>query len=588
MKEFLKYTLATVTGLVIAGIVLVIIGVGMLVGMAASFSSSTPVSVDDNSLVVIRLEGELTEQPQPLTLQTLTSQEGTGLTLQQLLDVIAYAQSSDKVKGICLTAGSFAAPPAALEELRGALERFKDSGKFITAYADSYSQGTYYVCSLADRVMLNPVGDMTWEGMSTEVMFYKNLLEKAGVEVQIFKVGTYKSAVEPYAATQMSEANREQTTAFLQSIWNGVVGGVAAARDIAPDTLQAYADRLLSAAPAKELVACRLVDTLIYRNDVEDDINQRYNTEKKDFHLVEAADLASLATSQVLKASHLQIAVYYAEGGIDDATSGRGDGNIHAPLMCEDLRKLAEDEKVKAVVLRVNSPGGSAFGSEQIWHEVMNLKARKPVIVSMGGYAASGGYYISCAADSIVADPGTLTGSIGIFGMIPNFKGVADKVGITFDGVSTNRHGGASLFRPLDDAQRTGMQANIERGYALFVQRCADGRGLSTDSIRRIAEGRVWTGEMAKRIGLVDELGGIDTAIRLAAEKAGLTEYSLTRHPAPAEWWDMLLNNSWGGFVQAELRDLLGSDYESLQFVKHIRQQAPVQARLPYVLRLNL
>lgn len=588
MKEFLKYTLATVTGLVIAGIVLVIIGVGMLVGMAASFSSSTPVSVDDNSLVVIRLEGELTEQPQPLTLQTLTSQGGTDLTLQQLLDVIAYAQSSDKVKGICLTAGSFAASPAALEELRGALERFKDSGKFITAYADSYSQGTYYVCSLADRVMLNPVGDMTWEGMSTEVMFYKNLLEKAGVEVQIFKVGTYKSAVEPYAATQMSEANREQTTAFLQSIWNGIVGGVAAARDIAPDTLQAYADRLLSAAPARELVACHLVDTLIYRNDVEDDINQRYNTEKKDFHLVEAADLVSLATSQVLKASHPQIAVYYAEGAIDDATSGRGDGNIHAPLMCEDLRKLAEDEKVKAVVLRVNSPGGSAFGSEQIWHEVMNLKARKPVIVSMGGYAASGGYYISCAADSIVADPGTLTGSIGIFGMIPNFKGVADKVGITFDGVSTNRHGGASLFRPLDDAQRTGMQANIERGYALFVQRCADGRGLSTDSIRRIAEGRVWTGEMAKRIGLVDELGGIDTAIRLAAEKAGLTEYSLTRHPAPAEWWDMLLNNSWGGFVQAELRDLLGSDYESLQFVKHIRQQAPVQARLPYVLRLNL
>ena len=588
MKEFLKYTLATVTGLVIAGIVLVIIGVGMLVGMAASFSSSTPVSVDDNSLVVIRLEGELTEQPQPLTLQTLTSQGGADLTLQQLLDVIAYAQSSDKVKGICLTAGSFAVSPAALEELRGALERFKDSGKFITAYADSYSQGTYYVCSLADRVMLNPVGDMTWEGMSTEVMFYKNLLEKAGVEVQIFKVGTYKSAVEPYAATQMSEANREQTTAFLQSIWNGVVSGVAAARDIAPDTLQAYADRLLSAAPAEELAACRLVDTLIYRNDVEDDINQRYNTEKKDFHLVEAADLASLATSQALKASHPQIAVYYAEGGIDDATSGRGDGNIHAPLMCEDLRKLAEDEEVKAVVLRVNSPGGSAFGSEQIWHEVMNLKARKPVIVSMGGYAASGGYYISCAADSIVADPGTLTGSIGIFGMIPNFKGVADKVGITFDGVSTNRHGGASLFRPLDDAQRAGMQANIERGYALFVQRCADGRGLSTDSIRRIAEGRVWTGEMAKRIGLVDELGGIDTAIRLAAEKAGLTEYSLTRHPAPAEWWDMLLNNSWGGFVQAELRDLLGSDYESLQFVKHIRQQAPVQARLPYVLRLNL
>ena len=251
MKEFLKYTLATVTGLVIAGIVLVIIGVGMLVGMAASFSSSTPVSVDDNSLVVIRLEGELTEQPQPLTLQTLTSQGGTDLTLQQLLDVIAYAQSSDKVKGICLTAGSFAASPAALEELRGALERFKDSGKFITAYADSYSQGTYYVCSLADRVMLNPVGDMTWEGMSTEVMFYKNLLEKAGVEVQIFKVGTYKSAVEPYAATQMSEANREQTTAFLQSIWNGIVGGVAAARDIAPATIKASAARQEAPQPSR-------------------------------------------------------------------------------------------------------------------------------------------------------------------------------------------------------------------------------------------------------------------------------------------------------------------------------------------------
>ena len=298
-------------------------------------------------------------------------------------------------------------------------------------------------------------------------------------------------------------------------------------------------------------------------------------------------ELAQLRANEPASQTHPTIAVYYAEGGIDDASSNLEEG-IHAPLMCDDLRALADDPDVKAVVLRVNSPGGSAFGSEQIWHEVEHLKAQKPVIVSMGGYAASGGYYIACAADSIVAEPGTLTGSIGIFGMIPNLQGTADKLGLHFDHVSTNRHPAASLFRPLDPETQTAIQTNIERGYALFVKRCADGRGLSTDSIRRIAEGRVWTGEMAKERGLVDELGGLDTALRLAAERAGLTDYTIARYPEPEDWLTNLLNGSWTSMTDAGIRDFLGSDYESLRFVKQLKEQAPVQARLPYVLRFSL
>lgn len=585
MKDFLKYTLATVVGLLVGGFILTILGLVTLAGL--SMSMTTVPSVNDNAVLRISLNGEMTDRATDNTLQSLLGSEYSNIGLQQVLDAVAYAKASSRVKGIHLEAGALSATPAALQELRDALSDFKTSGKFITAYADGYTQGAYYVCSVADRVMLNPQGTMAWDGMSSETMFYKELLEKLGVRMQIFKVGTYKSAVEPYMSTRMSEANREQTEAYLHSLWSVFAQGVSASRGIAVDTLDAYASRGLSFRPAEELLACKMVDTLIYQNDVDAYINKMYNTGDKDFQTVETEVLAQLEAEDLLASTKPVIAVYYAEGGIDDASSSQDENAIHAPLVCDDLRALAEDDDVKAVVLRVNSPGGSAFGSEQIWHEVMNLKAKKPVIVSMGGYAASGGYYISCAADSIVAEPTTLTGSIGIFGMLPDLEGLAGKVGLQVDEVHTHR-AAASLFRPLEDENAAGMQANIERGYALFVKRCAEGRGLTEDSIRSVAEGRVWTGIMARQLGLVDELGGLDTAVRLAAEKAGLDTYALARYPEPEDLWMKLLSGQWNGLVHSELREFLGADYESLRFLKQIHRQAPVQARLPYVLRLNL
>lgn len=587
MKDFLKYTMATLTGLILAGVIFAVIGIISLVGFIASVSSTAPVVLKDNTVAVIQLRGSMTERTQTSALNALFETEFPNISLQDVLNAIAYAKTAPEVKGIHLDAQQLTATPAALQEIHQALADFKQSGKFITAYADSYTQGTYYLCSLADKVMLNPQGTISWTGMSAETMFYKDLLEKLGVKMQIFKVGTYKSAVEPFVATQMSEANREQTTAYLQSIWNGIVDAVSASRNIPADSLNAYADNLYAYAPAERLVAARLVDTLIYRRDVDAYLQNRFLTSGKKYKSISHTDLALLAADKKIKANDSEIAVYYLEGSIDDATANQDEG-IHAPLVCEDLRKLAEDTQVKAVVLRVNSPGGSAFGSEQIWHEVMNLKAKKPVVVSMGGYAASGGYYISCAADRIVAEPSTLTGSIGIFGMVPNLEGLTDKLGIGFDRVSTNRHASASLFRPLDAETSSAVQASVERGYNLFVKRCADGRQLSADSIRKVAEGRVWTGEMAQERGLVDELGGLDRALQLAAEKAKLKNYTRCNYPEPEDLWTQLLNGKWSSFVHAQIQGFLGEDYETMRFIKQIKEQAPVQARMPYAIRLNL
>lgn len=587
MKDFLKYTLATVTGLIIAGIIFTIISISAIVGMIASLSTSTPSALQDNSILHIKLKGEMTELLQEDPLSMFLEEEFPNISLQQITSAIETAKNSPEIKGIYIEAGALAASPAALQEIRNALTDFKESGKFIAAYADNYTQGTYYLCSVADHVMLNPQGNIAWTGMNAETMFYKDLLDKLGIEMQIFKVGTYKSAVEPFTTTQMSEANREQTKAYLQSIWTQIVNGISESRNIAADSLNAYADNLLAYASPETFTANNMVDTLIYRNDAILYVNNLYNSKQQIFKPVTPSEIAAINSLEIPK-SLPTIAVYYAEGGIDDSESDLEFG-IHAPLVCKDLRSLAEDDNVKAVVLRVNSPGGSAYGSEQIWHEIMNLKAHKPVIVSMGGYAASGGYYISCAADSIIAEPTTITGSIGIFGMIPNIQGLTNKIGIHVDGVSTNQHaGGVSLFRPLDAPNKAAMQQMIERGYALFVKRCAEGRQMSEQDIRNIAEGRVWTGEMAVKNGLVDSLGDLNTAIDIAAQKAGLDNYDISNYPIPEDLFTKILNGKFSSFAESHIRSFLGQDYESLRFFKHIQQQAPVQARVPYDIQFNL
>ena len=343
MKDFLKYTLATVVGLLVGGFILTILGLVTLAGL--SMSMTTVPSVNDNAVLRISLNGEMTDRATDNTLQSLLGSEYSNIGLQQVLDAVAYAKASSRVKGIHLEAGALSATPAALQELRDALSDFKTSGKFITAYADGYTQGAYYVCSVADRVMLNPQGTMAWDGMSSETMFYKELLEKLGVRMQIFKVGTYKSAVEPYMSTRMSEANREQTEAYLHSLWSVFAQGVSASRGIAVDTLDAYASRGLSFRPAEELLACKMVDTLIYQNDVDAYINKMYNTGDKDFQTVETEVLAQLEAEDLLASTKPVIAVYYAEGGIDDASSSQDENAIHAPLVCDDLRALAEDDE---------------------------------------------------------------------------------------------------------------------------------------------------------------------------------------------------------------------------------------------------
>ncbi len=587
MKDFLKYTLATVTGLIIAGVIFTIISISAIIGMIASLSPSTPSALQDNSILHIKLKGEMTELLQEDPLSMFLEEEFPNISLQQITSAIETAKNSPEIKGIYIEAGALAASPAALQEIRNALTDFKESGKFIAAYADNYTQGTYYLCSVADHVMLNPQGNIAWTGMNAETMFYKDLLDKLGIEMQIFKVGTYKSAVEPFTTTQMSEANREQTRAYLQSIWTQIVNGISESRNIPADSLNAYADNLLAYASPETFTANNMVDTLIYRNDAILYVNNLYNSKQQIFKPVTPSEIAAINSLEIPK-SLPTIAVYYAEGGIDDSESDLEFG-IHAPLVCKDLRSLAEDDNVKAVVLRVNSPGGSAYGSEQIWHEIMNLKAHKPVIVSMGGYAASGGYYISCAADSIIAEPTTITGSIGIFGMIPNIQGLTNKIGIHVDGVSTNQHaGGVSLFRPLDAPNKAAIQQMIERGYALFVKRCAEGRQMSEQDIRNIAEGRVWTGEMAVKNGLVDSLGDLNTAIDIAAQKAGLDNYDISNYPMPEDLFTKILNGKFSSFAESHIRSFLGQDYESLRFFKHIQQQAPVQARVPYDIQFNL
>ncbi len=586
MKDFVKYTLATITGLMLTGIVMGIFGIITLAGIAASQSMQIPVK--NNSIMVINLNGTVTDMMVENPLATLLNEENTNLGVKDILESIEKAAVHENIKGIYLIGGALSAPPAALQEIRDALVKFKITGKPIVAYADSYTQGCYYLCSVADKLLLNPKGSIEWMGMSSQILFYKDLFDKVGVEMQVFKVGTYKSAVEPYIANSMSEANREQTTSFLKSIWEEIVKGVSTSRNIPVETLNEYADEMLTLRATTDYLEKGMVDTLMYESDVKQYLKTFILADNE--AELNTLDLESMKLTEVpTSISNNVVAVYFAEGGIDDATSA--DEGINSKKVCRDLKKLREDDHIKAVVLRVNSPGGSAFGSEQIWHEVVELKAVKPVIVSMGGYAASGGYYISCAADKIIAEPTTLTGSIGIFGMVPNLgKLMNDKLGVHSDVVKTNPYADmGSLFRPFNEGERTLMQAEINRGYDLFITRCAEGRGMSKEAIMKIAEGRVWTGETAKYIGLVDELGGMETAIGYATEAAAIADdFRIVTYPEPETWLEKVLKLKKENFIRSQLQETFGEYYSTMQFIKHIGEQDKIQARMPFDMNINL
>ena len=585
MKEFLRSTLATITGIAICGFVLAFIGIMTLAGIMATSSSETVVR--SNSVFVLDLEGVVTERYLSSPIDQFLGEQMSTHGLDDILASIRKAETNSNIKGIYLNAGILDCSYASLQEIRNALVNFKKSGKFLIAYSDAYTQGGYYIASAADKIIVNPAGSLSWHGLAAESMFYKDLLEKLGIKMQVFRVGTYKSAVEPFVCTEMSPANREQTQAFVNSIWQGIVADVAESRHISADTLNSLADRNMDFQPAETYVATGLADTLMYKDEVLAYLKSLTGMENTDnLRTLSLDEMANVPDSPKSKSKNV-IAIYYAFGEIDNAASY--DEGINSEKMAKDLRELRKDERIKAVVLRVNSPGGSAYGSEQIWREVSLLNAEKPVVVSMGDYAASGGYYISCAASRIVAEPATLTGSIGIFGLVPDASRLLkDKLGLRFDGVKTNRLADlGNIGRPMNEEEGALMQNMVNNGYELFTKRCAEGRGMPADSIKKIAEGRVWTGEMAKELNLVDDLGGIDTAIEIAAEMSGTTDFNTVSYPEKENFLTYLMDTGTDRYINGKLQSAFGEFYNGAQLLKHIDKADRLQARMPFDLHIR-
>ena len=590
MKQFLKYVLATVTGIILVLIIVGILGGISLVGMAAKSASTT--QVEENSVYTLKLSGMLNERAASNPLAELTGQVSENLGLDNMLEAIQKAKENENIKGIYIEAGVFSSDtPASSHAIREALLDFKKSGKWIVAYSDSYTQNTYYICSVADKVYLNPEGMLDWHGLGGESYYVKDLLAKFGVKFQAVKVGKYKSAVEMLTADQMSDFDREQTMAYLNGIWKVMLDDVSKSRKVSVDSLNAYADQLLTFADQKELVSKKMVDKLMYTDEVKGEIKKLLKIDAKE-------EIKQLTTGEMqnvkgAKKEGDQIAVYYAYGEIVDSETGSmtdTDHNIVANTVCKDLEKLMNDDDVKAVVLRVNSPGGSAYASEQIWRAVTNLKAKKPVVVSMGGYAASGGYYISCNANYIYTEPTTLTGSIGIFGMFPDVSQLlTQKLGVKFSEVKTNKHSAfGAMSRPLNADETALLEQYIDRGYKLFRKRVADGRKLKVEQVEEIAQGRVWLGNDALPIKLVDAVGSLNDAVKKAAELAKLKEYHATAYPEEESWLSSLFDNvTKKSYLDEEMQAALGEYYEPLRFLKSLDKQSVIQARMPYIINIR-
>ena len=579
MKEFFKYVLATVVGIMLVGIFSFFMGLMMLVSLAIS-SNQKPM-IEDNSILRISLSGTISDRassnPWAILLgNDLAEQQG----LDDIIKAIKVASEDEDIKGIYIEGGMLQSDFATLQELRKALLDFKESGKFIIAYGENYTQGAYYVASVADKVLVNPSGMVDWHGLAAQPVFYKDLMEKVGVKMQIFRVGTYKSAVEPYMLSGMSPANREMTQSMLNNLWGNICKEVSASRRISTDSLNAYADRYQALAEPSNYVKQKLVDGLAYIDEVRQTLRNQLGGQK--VNLVEASELAKLYEEG---SSSSKIVVYYASGeifGAEGNMNGLNGEQIIGKNVVEDLDALANDKDVKAVVLRVNSPGGSAYASEQIWHAVELLKKKKPVVVSMGGYAASGGYYISCGADYIISEPTTLTGSIGIFGMVPDASGLLEgKLGLHFDAVSTNK---AYDLEPatghLSPAAGAAMQAYVDRGYKLFISRVAAGRHMTAQRVNEIGQGRVWTGQQALALKLVDRLGTLDDAIVEAAKRAKLIDYEVTTSDIETDLFSDFLSNVQEDYLERKLKTVLGTYYDPLRFAESIRGRDALQARM--------
>lgn len=584
MKDFLKYTLATITGLIATSVIMGIVGIIMLAGIAAA--GQAPTEVKDNTVFVLNLSGTLEERATDNFMGQLTGQVSENLGLDDILRSIDKAKKNDKIKGIYIKAGMFASDsPASSKAIRRKLEEFRKSGKWIVAYADDYTQTTYYICSVADRVFLNPQGMLDWHGLAAQPMFYKDLLAKFGVKFQLAKVGKYKSMPEMMTADGMSEPNREQVTVYLNGIWNDMLDDVARSRKQSREILNGYASSYAAFNDQKQHITMSLINGLLYADEVKDELKKMLKLDAdEEIPQVSLADMINLPEKD---SKGDEIAVYYAYGDIVSTNPGglAGEACIASEDVCRDLDKLAEDDDVKAVVLRVNSGGGSAYASEQIWHSMMKLKEKKPVVVSMGGMAASGGYYISCPANYIYAEPTTLTGSIGIFGMFPDISGLlTDKLGIKFDEVKTNRNSGfGTPARPFNEEEMAMLENYVGRGYELFRKRVADGRKMKVEEVEAIAQGRVWLGQDGLKNKLVDALGGLDMAVAKAAELAKLKEHHTEAYPAKKTWVEQLMEGMvTDDYIDGKMKAALGEYYTPFMTLKNINRQEAIQARMPY------
>lgn len=567
-----------------------VMSVMSIVGMIASSSATKDVA--DNTVFVIDLNGQLQERAEDDIMAVLSGGRTDVIGLDDLLLAIKKAKNNDKVKGIYIQSGLFVSDSyASLQAVRKALVDFKKSGKWIVAYGDVYTQATYYLSSVADKVYLNPSGQVEWSGICSQTMFVKDLMAKFGVKMQVVKVGAYKSATEIFTGDKMSDANKEQVSAFINGIWNTVCTDVAKSRKVTVAQLNQYADNMITLGDPKDYVKYKLVDKLFYVDQLKAEVKKLMNL--KDDDDVNTIGITGMAGVPGGSDDGDCIAVYYAYGDIVDNATGMASRShvIDGAKVSADLRDLADDDDVKAVVIRINSGGGSAYASEQIWRAVQLVKAKKPVVVSMGGMAASGGYYMSCSANWIVAEPTTLTGSIGIFGMFPDASGLlTEKLGVKFDEVKTNKNSGfGTMARPFSEEEMGYLSAYIDRGYKLFRQRVADGRRLSTDAVEKIAQGRVWLGQDALKIKLVDQLGGLDDAVAKAAKLAKVNDYYTAEYPAKASWMDDLLDNGFssGSYIDEQMRMTMGEYYSTFMLLKNINRQSAIQARMPYVITIK-
>jgi protease IV len=589
MKQFLKFTLASLVGVMIAGLLLLLITIGIITAMVSG--SDEPVQSESNSVLLLKFDHQIIDRSRKNPLEGLDFglfQSEKTVGLNDILDCIKKAKTDHNILGIYLNPSDILAGMATVEEIRSALKDFKTSGKFIYAYGDAFSQKAYYLATVADSLVLNPQGSVDFRGLGGELTFYKKGLEKLGVEIQIIRHGKFKSAVEPYLLDKMSPENRLQTETYVKSIWNEMLTDISASRKMGLDELNDIADAVATFRKADFAKQKNLVDRLKYKDQVIDDLKKLTNTAAKDdvkaidiYKYIKVPDMNGPKTL-----ARKKIAVIYALGEIDSGTSA---DDIQSEELSKTIREARRDSSIKAIVLRINSPGGSAFGSEVIWREVKLAAQAKPVIASMGDVAASGGYYIACAADTIMADRTTITGSIGIFGMIPNFQNLlTNKLGITQDVVATNEHSDMiSVTRPMTAFERDLMQQMIESGYDTFISRVAEGRKIDKTAVDEIGQGRVWAAPNAKEIKLVDLYGGLPEAIELARKMAKLDNFRIVNLPKLKDPIEELMKEFTGSAKAKLMKDELGETYKYYDLLRGVVSQKGILTRVPYDIEIH-